>query len=302
MSAAQSSHSKIMLVILICLLVAGVIILAGSSHGMQLNGYPIFLVAGCIPLLLHWLVFVPAYHWQTEHYFDLTGAISFITAILLANWLGNGLAFTQDIRSQLLSLMVLTWSLRLGSFLFMRVKRSGEDRRFRDIKTKFLRFLLTWTLGGVWVLITVAPALAAITSARQVALNWLAYAGIALWLAGLLIEVVADRQKSAFRARPENRDRFINTGLWSLSRHPNYLGEMALWIGVALLAAPVLQGWQYVTLISPVFVILLLCRVSGIPLLEARAQEKWGDEPTYQDYVQHTAVLIPGLHTKSQKQ
>jgi steroid 5-alpha reductase family enzyme len=119
----------------------------------------------------------------------------------------------------------------------------------------------------------------------------LAALGTAVWIAGFAIEAIADRQKGIFRADPANRDRFIATGLWAWSRHPNYCGEITLWIGVALIAVPALSGWQLVTLISPLFVYVLLTRISGIPLLESRSDEKWGDDSEYQAYKAHTPVL-----------
>ena len=116
--------------------------------------------------------------------------------------------------------------------------------------------------------------------------------GLLIWAAGFAIEATADVQKSRFRADPANRGAFIHTGLWAWSRHPNYFGEIVLWIGVAVIALPVLQGWQYVTLISPLFVILLLTRVSGVPLLEKRADEKWGGQDDYEAYKRRTPVLV----------
>jgi steroid 5-alpha reductase family enzyme len=104
---------------------------------------------------------------------------------------------------------------------------------------------------------------------------------------------VSDAQKNRFRADPANRGKFIQTGLWAWSRHPNYFGEIVLWIGVAIIALPVLRGWQYLTLISPVFVTLLLTRVSGVPMLERRADEKWGGQEDYEAYKARTPVLIP---------
>ncbi len=283
--------------IAICMIIAGLVGLAGSDGGLQAGPLPLFVVCGMVGFVLHWLIFVPSFIGQTEHYFDLTGSLSFIATVLLANWLA-GTTTGNDPRALLLSGMVLIWAVRLGSFLFLRVKRTGQDRRFNEMKTRFWRFLFTWTLGGLWVLMTLAAALAAITSGRVVALDWLAWAGFALWLAGFALEVVADRQKSAFRRDPANAERFIRSGVWAWSRHPNYLGEMVLWVGVALVAAPVLQGWQYLTLLSPVFVILLIARISGIPLLEARAEEKWGQDADYIAYKKTTAVLIPGLRSR----
>jgi steroid 5-alpha reductase family enzyme len=119
--------------------------------------------------------------------------------------------------------------------------------------------------------------------------------GFLIWVFGFAFEVIADSQKSRFKADPANEGKFINTGLWARSRHPNYFGEIVLWIGVAVIAFPVLQGWQLVTLISPVFVTLLLTRISGLPMLERRADETWGGQEDYEAYKGRTPVLIPRL-------
>jgi steroid 5-alpha reductase family enzyme len=188
---------------------------------------------------------------------------------------------------------VAVWAVRLGSFLFARILRDRSDRRFDALKPSLPRFLLTWTLQGLWVLLTLACALAAMTSLRSEPLGAWALLGTCVWAAGFALEAAADREKRRFRADPANRDRFIASGLWAWSRHPNYFGEIVLWSGIALVALPVLTGWQYATLISPVFVYVLLTRVSGIPLLEERAKERWGDDPAYRSYVERTPVLVP---------
>jgi len=188
--------------------------------------------------------------------------------------------------------MVLIWALRLATFLFMRISRDGKDSRFDNIKNRPLRFFMAWTIQGLWVLLTAAAALAVITGGVREPLGAIGVAGIALWLTGVLIEIVADRQKSQFKDNKDNAGKFISVGLWAWSRHPNYFGEIVLWTGMAILALPVLQGWQYVTLISPVFVIFLLTRVSGIPLLEEKADQRWGGQDDYETYKQKTPVLI----------
>ena len=197
-----------------------------------------------------------------------------------------------DLRAILVAAMVMVWALRLSTFLFLRISKAGKDSRFDQIKQRPVRFLMAWTLQGLWVLLTAAAALAVITGGEREPLGAVGIAGIAVWAAGMLIEIVADRQKSAFRADPNNEGRFINVGLWAWSRHPNYFGEIVLWTGMAIVAIPVLQGWQWATLISPVFVAFLLIKVSGIPLLEAKADKVWGGDEDYEAYKRSTPVLI----------
>jgi len=241
--------------------------------------------------VIQWVVFVAAFVRQSERFFDLTGSLTYIgiTVALLV------LAPTLDVRAALLGAMVIAWAGRLGTFLFRRVHRAGKDDRFDEIKPSFVRFLTVWTIQGLWVTFTAMAAWVGITSAHRVGLDLLAVLGVVVWALGFAVEVVADLQKSAFRSDPANRGRFISTGLWSVSRHPNYLGEIVLWIGVALVALPVLQGWQWVALVSPVFVAALLTRVSGIPLLERKADATWGGQADYEAYKQRTGVLLPRL-------
>ena len=108
----------------------------------------------------------------------------------------------------------------------------------------------------------------------------------------LAVEVISDLQKSAFKRDSANDGRFITSGLWSWSRHPNYFGEIVLWTGIAIMAVPLLRGWSWVALVSPVFITLLLTRVSGIPMLEARAEQRWGEEEAFQTYTANTPVLV----------
>ena len=288
------SNSASILSILACLALGVIVALAGSQGSITFNGLPSFALAASIGFILHWLIFIPSYIYQTEHYFDLIGSISYISIVLFTFLALNNL----DIRSILIGLLIMVWAVRLGSFLFVRVKRDGKDNRFTVMKTKFWWFLFTWTIGGLWVFITMAAGLAAMTSAKVVPLGWYALIGIVLWLEGFIFEVVADHQKTRFRSKKENRDKFINEGLWSLSRHPNYYGEITLWLGIAFIAFPVLQGWQLLTLISPIFVYILLTRISGVIMLERRADKKWGEDPEYQLYKESTSSLVPMFRRK----
>lgn len=264
---------------------------AGSQGGATIGSVPVFAVAVAAAFLLQWLVFVPSFVARTERFFDLTGSLTYILVTLATLVLGG----SWEPRRLLLAAVVLIWAVRLGSFLFGRVSRTGADDRFDEIKSSFPRFLGVWTIQGLWVSVTASAAWIALSSSAPLGIDAFAVIGLLLWAIGFAIEVIADRQKSAFRADPANRGRFISSGLWSRSRHPNYFGEILLWIGVAVMAFPALYGWQWVGLVSPVFVALLIIRVSGVPLLEAKADAKWGDQPDYQEYRRRTPVLVPRL-------
>ena len=280
------------LITFIVLVIIGILVaLAGSQGGASAFGLPLFALAVGLAYLIQWLVFIPAFVLQSEKFFDLTGSLTYISVSTLA------ILFSPepDSRSVLLYALVIIWAVRLGTFLFRRIQKAGKDDRFDDLKPNFLRFLNVWTIQGLWVTFTMAAALVAITSATRKGLDLFAALGFLVWLIGFAIEVAADAQKGAFSANPENKGRFISTGLWARSRHPNYFGEIMLWVGVAIIALPVLQGWQWVALISPVFVTVLLTRISGVPLLEAKADKKWGGQEDYEKYKKNTPVLIPRL-------
>lgn len=273
----------------IVILMALGISFAGSQGGDSVLGIPIFALAVALVFVIQWVGFIAAYLMQTEKFFDLTGSITYISVTIVAVWLSS----VVDGRTILLLILVVIWAGRLGIFLFRRILKAGKDARFDDIKVSFVRFLNTWTLQGLWVTMSLAAALAAITTTIRKELGLFAMVGALVWIVGFAIEATADAQKSRFRADPENRGKFIDAGLWSWSRHPNYFGEIVLWVGVAIIALPVLRGWQWVTLISPMFVTLLLTRISGVPMLEKRADEKWGGQEDYEAYKERTSVLIP---------
>jgi steroid 5-alpha reductase family enzyme len=262
---------------------------AGSQGGASVFGIPIFALSVGLAFAIQWLAFIPAYLLQNESFFDLTGSITYLSVTAIAVLLSP----VVDGRSILLLALVVVWAARLGTFLFRRIRRAGKDTRFDEIKPSFIRFLNTWTLQGLWVTFTLAAALAAITTTTRKELDVFAAIGFLVWVFGFAFEVTADTQKSRFRADPSNKGKFIHTGLWAWSRHPNYFGEIVLWVGVAIIALPVLRGWQWVTLISPVFVALLISRISGVPILEKQADERWGGHEDYEAYKERTPVLIP---------
>ena len=273
---------------IVSILIGLLIAIAGSEGSVNFNGVALFAICASISYVLHWLIFIPSFIYQTEHYFDLTGSISYLTGIGVAFYLNPSV----DPRDLIIGAMIVIWAIRLGTFLFMRVKQDGKDGRFTVMKTQFHWFLMTWTLGGLWVFLTMAAGLAAITSNVTAPMGIMTYIGIALWIFGFSIEVIADKQKRIFKKQPNKEKEFITSGLWAWSRHPNYFGEITLWFGLTLIALPVLSGWQLVTLISPIFVYILLTRISGVTMLEARGMKKWGDDPEYLNYIKDTPKLM----------
>ncbi len=268
---------------------SSLIALAGSQESISISNIPLFGLVVILIFIIQWFVFIPSFINRTEHFFDLTGSLTFISTVLFT------LMVIPEIylRDVVIALLVIIWAVRLGSFLFLRVRKDGGDGRFDIMKTKFWWFLMTWNIQGMWVFLSLAAGLAAMTSNQKLEADIYLLIGLVIWIIGFAIEVIADNQKSKFRSNSENKDKFISTGIWSWSRHPNYFGEILLWIGITVIALPVLQGWQFITLISPIFIIFLLTQVSGVRLLELRGKKKWGENEEYQRYIQNTSVLIP---------
>lgn len=275
--------------IVVAVIVGGLVAAALSDGADRVGGLSVPVLAAIVAFGVNWLAFVPSYVARTEHYYDLTGSITYLTVTVVLLVASD----EPDARTVVVAVLVGVWALRLGSFLFARIRRSGKDGRFDSIKQDAVRFALAWTLQGLWVLLTLAAVVAIVSGGKRESFDVLAGIGLAIWIVGFAVEAIADRQKSAFKADPANEGAFITTGLWAWSRHPNYFGEIVLWCGIAVMAVPVLEGWRWVALISPVFVTVLLTRISGVPMLERRGRKRWGDDPRYQDYLRRTPVLVP---------
>ena len=242
-----------------------------------------------IAFLIQWLLFIPAYIFQTEKFYDLSGSLTYISVVSFCFY-SNYESSRINLGNVIISLLIIMWAVRLGSFLFIRIKKAGEDIRFREIKKSPSRFFMTWTLQGMWVSLCSACALAGI--ANGIEINSYFYSGIVVFIIGFTTEIIADNQKSKFRKDPNNRDKFISSGLWKHSRHPNYLGEITLWLGISIISFSSLAGWQLITLISPIFTYLLLVYVSGIRILDYNGNKKWGHLDSYKDYRKNTPRLI----------
>ena len=240
--------------------------------------------------IIQWVAFIPAYIFQTEKFFDLTGSITYSSVFIYCIYLTT----SGDLNwgSLVISILVILWAGRLGTFLFTRIAKDGEDKRFRTIKPDIAQFFMTWTLQGMWVSLCSLCAITGIASETGIIVNNIFYIGLVMFIGGFAIEIVADQQKTAFRAIPENRNKFITSGLWSRSRHPNYFGEITLWTGVAVMSFSSLSGIEYLTLISPIFTYLLLVKISGVRMLEGRGQKTWGNDEDYIAYMKNTPMVM----------
>ncbi|KAL8600571.1 hypothetical protein ACOMHN_062443 [Nucella lapillus] len=226
--------------------------------------------AAALDFGIQWGCWVIAAALKTEKFYDLTGSSTFLALALQSlRWGG-----TYHTRQKIQTGLVVIWAARLGTYL------PGV-------------FFVYWSLQGVWVFSTLLPTLLLNGKTDDVPLSLRDYVGWSLWGLGFLFETVADHQKSRFKADPQNTGKFINEGLWSISRHPNYFGEIVMWSGLYISASSVLSGWEHISVISPLLLSHLLINVSGIPMLEKYGQKRWGGDPAYQNYVRKTAKLIP---------
>ncbi len=225
---------------------------------------------------------------KTDAVTDLSYSLSFAALAIVLPFAG-----AREPVQLTASLLVLVWAARLGGYLFRRILRTKVDHRFDGMRDKPLRFARFWLLQAITVAVVMLPISYLLGRDDAPGFGPWMIAGAAIWLTGLLIEAVADAQKSTFKARDENRGRIITNGLWRYSRHPNYFGEMLVWWGMFVFAVPFLDGAAFAVVIGPVFITLLLLFVSGIPPLERSAEAKYGDDPAYREYKRRTSILLP---------
>lgn len=250
---------------------------------MVLNIFHYLLIA----LGINIVMFIPAFKFKTDKLTDLSYSLTFIILITLTLILSN---FT--LSKLILTLMIIVWGLRLGIFLFIRIRKMKKDKRFDGMRESFLRFLKFWVLQGLAVWVILIPSLFFIDSK----INEIVWIGFIVWFLGLIIESIADVQKYIFKQDKKNKDKFIQTGLWRYSRHPNYFGEILCWVGIYIFVFNSLTMLQeIIALVSPLFIIILLLFVTGLPMLEKYSNKKWGKQKDYQEYKRKTSILIPWI-------
>ena len=281
------------IVVIFTILIMSVIVSVVDSNSVEINGYSAVFCCAIICIGSQWLAWIPASIKQTERFYDLIGGLTYLSLVIFSLWAGSQ-SESPSLRELIISLLVIIWSLRLSTFLYFRIHRVGKDGRFDELKNSPIRFLVPWTLQGLWVFLTMIVVIV-INSQQGPSPDigiW-DFIGLGIWILGFVIEVLADNQKSVFNSKLENKGKWIDSGLWSLSRHPNYFGEILLWSGIAIIGLSCLSGLELLTWISPLFIYLLLTKISGVPLLDKRALEKWGEDPEYQKYRDKTFLLLP---------
>lgn len=248
-----------------------------------------FLTALFISFLVQVAFFVVAASLKSDKVTDLAYGFGFIT---LAGWglARNGNYFNYQI---LVFVMVLAWGLRLAGYLFIRILKTGRDKRFDGIRENFVKFAKFWTLQALAVWVISLPTLYVLSLEKIFEFSGLMTAGLMIWGIGLVVETVADGQKFVFKNDPKNGGKWIESGVWKYSRHPNYFGEMLVWWGIFVLTMPLQNGWSLLTIVGPVFITYLLLFVSGVPTLEKKYDERYRNNKKYQEYKKRTSLIIP---------
>ena len=169
----RSGTGRSVLAIVVAVLVGAAAAVAGSVGGLRVGGWPVFALCTAVAYLVNWVAFVPAWLRRTERFYDLTGTLTYLTVVVIALVAGS-----RSSVAMVLGVLVAVWALRLGGFLVRRIRREGTDRRFDRIKQDPARFLVTWTLQALWVVLTAGAALAAMTSATVAGFGLIGVVGV----------------------------------------------------------------------------------------------------------------------------
>jgi steroid 5-alpha reductase family enzyme len=220
---------------------------------------------------------------------DFAGSTNFVIIAILTLVLKGSWHFRQVI----LTLFVVLWGLRLAFFLLLRILQWGEDRRFDQMRNNLAKLAVFWIFQAVWVWAVSLPVTVVNATDSNPFLQAVDLIGWLMWAVGFMIEGAADQQKLSFKKSPENRGKWCDAGLWKYTRHPNYFGEILLWWGIFVASTPILNKAEWLVIIGPIFLTLLLLFISGIPLLEESADKKFGNVDGYRVYKQRTSPLIP---------
>jgi steroid 5-alpha reductase family enzyme len=195
--------------------------------------------------------------------------------------------------------MVTLWGLRLSVYLAWRNIGKGEDFRYREFRRHYgeerywwISYFQTFLLQGILMWLISAPLLGAQYGPAEQSLTILDYAGIVIWIIGIIFEAGGDWQLARFKSNPSNKGKVLNTGLWHYTRHPNYFGDAAVWWGFALFSV---SAGSYLPVLGSLLMTALIIKVSGVALLEKTLKS---DKPGYDSYIRRTSAFIPWFPKK----
>ncbi|GAX74947.1 hypothetical protein CEUSTIGMA_g2393.t1 [Chlamydomonas eustigma] len=263
-------------------------IIPGDNHYLA--------ITGIVTIAMQLFCFAVAYLLQFDKLTDLAGSMNFLLIDLLT-LCASGYYYPRQI---MVSVLVGVSKIYLASYLFYRVLKRGHDSRFDEMRSRFWAFLVFWVFQMVWAWGVSLPVLFINSDPADPALCGWDWAGLAVFLVGLLFEVVGDLQKDAFRSNKANRREFMCNGLWSVSRHPNFFGEIAMWWGIFLIGVPVFissASWGFATVVGPVLTMAILLFLSGMPTAEGDNQKRFLRDPEirtrYMEYRNRTSPILP---------
>ena len=261
-----------------------------SLESIRVNDIPIVFIFAITILSLNSVFFIHSYFFKSDIFFDLVGSFSFLS-IGIASLL---LLPDIDANQILIFFLLVFWSLRLGPFLFLRRIGAGNDERLSEYFKSPISLYFLWCMNSLWVFFTSLSMIIIFSSKTTHDFGLLQWLGLIIWVFGYIIEVISDSQKNKFNKT--NKGKFINIGLWKYIRHPNYLGEIIIWFGIFVISLNYIESFSsMLSILSPIFVYILLRYLSGVPQLEKRGDQKWGDLKEYVKYKEKTGIIFPKL-------
>ena len=284
----MTSRYKHLISFLIILLVIIFLTYILSIDTLSINEIPIVYLFTSSILILNSTFFLHSYIYKTDIFFDLVGSLSFLSIGVISLLLIPNI----DANQILVFFLLLFWSLRLGPFLFIRRLGANNDERLEEFFKSPLSLYFLWSMNSLWVFFTSLSMIIIFSSPNENEFGLIQWLGLIVWVSGYVIEVISDSQKTKFNKF--NKGKFINIGLWKYIRHPNYLGEIIIWVGIFIISLNYIHSLtSFLSILSPIFVFLLLRFITGVPQLEARGKEKWGHLDEYNSYKEKTGLLFP---------